>query len=419
MLATTKLALSHATLVSSEPAANSVVSASPDQVRLVFSEQVEPTLARLSLVAADGAPVPLLVAGDPHDVNAVIAPVRGLHTGSYRLVWRVVSADGHPVDGSFVFSIGAASATAPPDTGVVAAPTTWGPTLLGAPVPAAALRGPAVGTLAAFAGLLLFLSWSRGAPEQRRSTRLANALSIAAPVLLLLHSLVWLVNVTPEHRLSGDAISATIASGVGKTELWRLGLTVAASVFWWLSRRAELAFLLAAGALAVSGATGHSAAIGATWTAPAKAIHLAAAAAWLGGLLWLLTIDRMDGGRFMREASRVSRVALVSVIAVTLSGVLQALLFAPSIGGLMDSRYGAVLAAKVVGLLVLVAFGARHRFGMMPAVRRNALLANRFASSVSRQLFVMTLVFLVGGLLAYVPVPASPTVAATTHSQHE
>src|SRR6185369_16838159 len=116
--------------------------------------------------------------------------------------------------------------------------------------------------------------------------------------------------------------------------------------------------------------------------------------------------------RFMREASRVSRVALISVIAVALSGVLQALLFAPSIRELIESRYAAVLGAKVVGLLVLVAFGARHRFGMMPAVRRNPLLANAFASSVSREIFVMTLAFLAGGLLAYVPVPASHTVTA-------
>jgi hypothetical protein len=153
-------------------------------VRLVFSEQVEPTLAHLSLVTADVAPVPLVVAGDPHDVNALIAPVSGLHTGSYRLVWRVVSADGHPVDGSFVFSVGAASAAAPPDTGVVAAPTTWGPSLLGAPVLAAALRGTAVGALAAFGGLLLFLFWSRvevalhrpvDAPGQRAVDRRAAA----------------------------------------------------------------------------------------------------------------------------------------------------------------------------------------------------------------------------------------------------
>jgi putative copper export protein len=92
---------------------------------------------------------------------------------------------------------------------------------------------------------------------------------------------------------------------------------------------------------------GHSAAIGATWSAPAKAIHLAAAAAWLGGLLWLLTIDRTTrDDRFMREASRVSRVALISVIAVALSGVLQALLFAPSIRELIESRYAPCSAPR-------------------------------------------------------------------------
>jgi hypothetical protein len=55
----------------------------------------------------------------------------------------------------------------------------------------------------------------------------------------------------------------------------------------------------------------------------------------------------------------------------------------------------------------------------MPAVRRNPSVADRFASSVTREIVVMALVFLAGGLLAYVPVPAASTVTAANHAQHE
>src|SRR5262245_606102 len=96
----------HATLVSSEPAANSRLASSPKRVRLVYSEPVEGKLAKVSLVPTSAAPIPLRAGADPRDVHAVIAAVDSIGSGSYRVEWRVVSADGHPVDGTFVFAVG-------------------------------------------------------------------------------------------------------------------------------------------------------------------------------------------------------------------------------------------------------------------------------------------------------------------------
>src|SRR5947209_6971066 len=90
----------HAMLVSSEPAANAQLASPPVRVRLVFDEEIEPTLARAEVLGADGSRTALTIGGDPHDVHAIIAPVSGLAAGAYRIVWRVVSADGHPVDGT-------------------------------------------------------------------------------------------------------------------------------------------------------------------------------------------------------------------------------------------------------------------------------------------------------------------------------
>src|SRR4051812_30716919 len=100
VLATPVLLWAHASLVSSDPAAKSLLHAAPTRIRLVFSEALEPTLGRISLVGSDGATIKLAATGDPHDVNALIAPVGTLANGAYRVEWRVVSADGHPVEGS-------------------------------------------------------------------------------------------------------------------------------------------------------------------------------------------------------------------------------------------------------------------------------------------------------------------------------
>src|SRR6185437_4205184 len=143
--------------------------------------------------------------------------------GSYRLVWRVVSADGHPVEGSIVFWIGDSAAQPPPVApAALNVPSTWGPTVIGAPVVPATLRGLGLGSLMALAGLLFCLSWPRDArdPAQRRPARLATRLSIAAAILLVLHLCAWIMNATPDHssgviprRRFWQAASARSSSG--------------------------------------------------------------------------------------------------------------------------------------------------------------------------------------------------------------
>src|SRR5436305_5349164 len=90
----------HAMLIAADPAAESVVAVSPSRIRLLFSEEIEPSLASIILVASDGGVTKLSVRSDPHDVHAVTGAVTQLPRGAYRVQWHVVSADGHPVGGS-------------------------------------------------------------------------------------------------------------------------------------------------------------------------------------------------------------------------------------------------------------------------------------------------------------------------------
>lgn len=419
LLGVCAVAYAHATLLRSEPAAGSRLSASPSRVRLVFSEALEPTLAQLSIVGTDGFLVRLSPSGDPHDVNALVAPVSALVPGAYRLRWRVVSADGHPVEGSFAFAVGAVGATLPalqPDT--VAEheePVLWGPSAGGAPLIPAALRGVALGALMSLAGMLLFLSWPRAAGfmPSRRAERVTTTLAVAAPLLLALHLAAWTLNADPNHQLTSASLSAALASGVGRVELWRAGLALLALWAVALARRTRLALLFAFAALLVSGASGHAAAIQPLFAAPAKALHLVAAAAWVGGLLWLLCLDQDDS--CIREAARVSQVALIAVLLVTLSGVVQTVLFLPTLWDLFRSTYGALVLAKVFGMLILVAFGAHHRFRVLPTLTRDARATERLAVTLRRELAVFVIVVLLGGLLAYVP-PSQPD--SRTSSSH-
>jgi copper transport protein len=429
VLATPVLGFAHASLVSSDPAANSVLHAAPARLRLVFSEALEPKLGSISLVGSNGVAVKLAAGGDPHDVDALIAPVHPLTAGAYRVDWRVVSADGHPVEGSFVFTVelpassGTVPAPAPkepppPPPSVSAGDPNFGPTLAGAPIVPSVLRGLAVGTLMAATGLLVFLSvgGTTNDAAARRPEALARWLSVAAVLLLVAHHTAWAVNAVPEHAFDSDMMSAMLSSSVGRAELWRTALALLAAWAIVLTRRPRLALPFAVAAVLFSGTTGHSAAIHPAWTTPAKALHLLAGAVWLGGLLWLLTLDRGDAGRFQREASRVSSAALGAVLVVTASGVVQTFLFLASPLDLFRSAYGAVTIAKIVGLLVLVGFGAHHKFRVLPALAGDARVSSRFAASLKRELVVMAVVILLGGLLGYVPPREDPQLSPS-HAQ--
>ena len=101
-------AFAHASLVRADPADGVVIADAPRAVRLMFNEPVAPLVMRL--IAPDGKQIEPKVAAE----NATISLTPPLlQEGTHVLNWRVVSADGHPVGGALMFSVGAPSAQPP------------------------------------------------------------------------------------------------------------------------------------------------------------------------------------------------------------------------------------------------------------------------------------------------------------------
>jgi len=171
-----------------------------------------------------------------------------------------------------------------------------------------------------------------------------------------------------------------------------------------LARRDRITLAFAVGALSVSAATGHSAAIHPALTIPMRALHLLAVAAWLGGLLWLLSLERPTIAAVAAESQRVSSAALLAVIVVAFSGIVQTKYFIGEWGELLRSTYGAVVILKLAGLGVLVLFGAHHRYRALPGLA-DAGVTDGLTRSLRTEVLVMSLVIMIGGLLAYIPPP--------------
>jgi copper transport protein len=390
----------HATLLSSTPAANSHLSAAPETITLVFSEEVVPELSQISLIRTGGSAIVLTVATDPHDVHTLVGKVGAIESGSYQVVWRVLSADGHPIDGNFAFSI---EAVAAPVSDSVLAPAPAEVRTI--PVIASVLRGIGLGAFMAGFGLLFF---GATAGEQRNLTPRTVIVRLVAigAVLLVAHLVAWMYHISPTGSLGGYFSLSVLESTPGKIEAGRVALALLA--LWALSLRRETAALVLGGAcLVASGAIGHPAAIQSYWTIPAKMVHLLAGALWLGGLLWLIAISRQAGAAFSIEAKRVSSAALVAVVAILFSGLIQTRFFLNSFGDLIHSGYGRLTLIKVTGLVVLIGFGAYNRFGVLPLLD-DSHAHPRLARSVRKEIVIVIVLILIGGFLAYVPTPPAP-----------
>ncbi|MFM7225217.1 MAG: copper resistance CopC family protein, partial [Actinomycetota bacterium] len=101
----------HAVLRSSSPAAGAQLPSGspPAAVELRFTEAVRIEPDAIRVVRADGVAVEVGPADRDGGGEVVRAALPRIADGAYLVAWRAVSADGHPVQGAFVFAVGTAS----------------------------------------------------------------------------------------------------------------------------------------------------------------------------------------------------------------------------------------------------------------------------------------------------------------------
>ena len=117
-------ALAHSELVSTDPADGAVLDAPPERVSFTFNEALMPDFVRF--IATD----PSGQTGDL-PVSSVEGPTASIDwaadapAGEWTVSYRVVSQDGHPIEGGITFSYAASS---PSPTSASPAPTSAEPT---------------------------------------------------------------------------------------------------------------------------------------------------------------------------------------------------------------------------------------------------------------------------------------------------
>jgi copper transport protein len=293
----------------------------------------------------------------PSDDSVAVGLPRGLPRGTYTVVWRVISADTHPVHGAFTFSVGAGSA----DAGAIASRV-----LAGEATPRSVSIGFGFVRFLRFAVVLLAgggALLAAVAPLGRRTERtlavLATALvPVAAAGIVCQGAVAGGFGLADAARWS--VVDAVLGTRFGVVWTLQAGLAALLALGLFARLRVEAAVLGVTLAAATTAAS-HASTDGALAIA-ADGAHVVAAAAWIGGLAAAgLALVTARGRRWATAARVVPRFSLLATAAVGMliaGGTLSAYLEVRSWHALWTTAYGRLVLVKIGLLLPLVALGA-------------------------------------------------------------
>ncbi len=436
----------HAYLIRTAPAASVVLNAPPSTVALTYDEAVEPKFAIVSVTSASGQQqVTGPAARSPSDPDTLVVPLRpNLPQGWYLVYWRAISVDGHPVQGAFTFAVGPNPGPAPQFQIPSIAATAKSPQVLITRWIMFVTVMAAIGLLAL--RLVVVRPLARELPDVH-----VRALTLAwwvAAVLGLIAIPVYLdFSIANDSLRSVFDVGALVplygvtAFGRGLLDLWLCFalFCLAGALALWLERPArrlrsvaELAaglgaILAAAAVCLIPGTSGHAAQTPPRGlTLAFDAVHVAAGALWLGGLLGLIVLgSSLQRSTRVRALSvivpRFSNLALTSVILLAATGVGEAVDHMPAVNALWDTGYGQAILVKAGLLIVAMAIASGNLLGTRRglisargAPERGEGAARLLRALISGELVVVTGIVFVAALLSSLAPP--PPAFALTNS---
>ncbi|MGH9270264.1 MAG: CopD family protein, partial [Ilumatobacteraceae bacterium] len=279
------------------------------------------------------------------------------------VAWRSVSADSHPIQGAFTFSVGDA---APADLSQLEQ-TADDPRAGGS---AAAWLG--VGRALSYAGVAIVVGviavagWLAPSVLTSRRSGLLLGLALDAALIGTVMMIAAQASIVADGGFDPEGWRTVIETQSGRWWLVRLLLlfvTVAVVLGrGFIVRRRLTAGVAAVAATALLGVvaggghatTGRLAGLGFV----ATVVHLAAMAVWAGGLAALVMM--VPAGDRWRFATRFSPIALGAVAVLAVTGTLNALR-QNAFGGLTDTSYGRWLLIKLALVVVVVAVAVISR----------------------------------------------------------
>ncbi len=439
----TRTADAHAFLERSDPQANAVLPTQPTDVRLWFTEPLEPDYSRAQLFDATGALVPTDASRIGANNELLLTLPQNLPTGTYSVQWRNIStADGHPQQGYLPFTIGGSSDVVTPVPPAVAS-FDAAPTWLQGVGRWLSLLG-SIGVVGALACWVWVLRPALSSLDTERRERAIGRIVLTVVALgavgLVGNLLHLIVQATATGDGWGPSVLLDVATGTRFGTLWivRVALLIALVcavgsrlpfveplrngillLIGGLSAAALLPFSLNSHASALGNA--RPAALAADW------LHMGATSIWIGGLLTLLVVLLVDlrgvemplRRSVLAEAiPRFTTLAISSVIILAATGFYSAWLHVGNLVALRETDYGRALIVKLALLLVVLVLGAVNMRWIGPRMRdaaRGGQTPTLFGRTLAVEAALAVGLLLVVGIMTSLPT-ARDTIAAESDS---
>jgi copper transport protein len=370
--------LAHAYIVAATPAANEQLMEAPKTIRIEFNENIQSAFYALTLVNQRGNEIRLhdvrIDGTNPHVLEGNV-PNR-LTNGTYVIKWKVVSSDGHPVEGTIPFQIGQNR-----DNGALSDSERNGY------VPKfdmIIIRGLFYIGLSLFLSLLwlkLFIYLPLGAWRFSARDKVlywaAYSLTALATLLSLPLQITVEANVSWLQALEGALVKKMLlhtAFGaiwmIQCVLLFLLFVVGYAATFGKRERHskrwATVSFVLGTSILFAKAWTGHAAASSHPFVARVMDfLHLFSASVWVGCLVIIAAILPFDisgteKSAYWEAVRRFSRWATGLVAVLMMTGIYAALQQIPTFDALFQTIYGKALLGKVLLFVVMLMLAAMN-----------------------------------------------------------
>jgi copper transport protein len=442
MLFFPSISLAHAILVQSDPAPDSVQTTAPTQVRMWFSEDLNPTTTTAYVVNAKNS-TPKSATDLSTHVDAGNAHVASTNTKEmdlsfkaplppdvYVVIYRTQSAeDGHVVHGSFIFTVAEPNGVVPKYSGTLPGQITIGSGSTGQ------LDGPTLFNLFMITLVELGAVFWLGAqlwhnfvlrisenPEQvplyqQVERRFERTFALPSLLVLLLANIGVLLGqaISLTSDQSGQVLTPALFLGLithgefGTFWIMRevvvlLALALALYLFftqqrpnWVNTLHPWLNLILGLALITAITLSGHAAAVNkslVTYSVLSDWLHLLAASLWVGGMFYIATtylpiIQHLDLTRrtysLIMTLTLYSPLALTGVVVMAASGPFNAAVHMNSWAQFLATAYGRTLIVKIALVAAMLITSATHVFILRPRLKKSYIAYIEAQESIRNQ----------------------------------
>lgn len=423
-----KSASAHAYVVKSNPTENETLKKAPSVVKIELDEDIQvSSFNTLYVRDTSGKRVDLKDAHiDKKNKKLLEAGLKdNLKNGLYSIQWKVISADGHPIQGVIPFRVGLAGVETETDD-IQVEEMGYIPQ-----IDMIMERGILYTSFSLFIGVLFFnlIMYKGNATSVQLRSKNIIWISLFGILISLLFNLPlqakinadvsWLEAFNP--LLLKETLQLSVFGYVWITQMVLISTLIIVTYFAVKHEKFSsfkvwsIPILLFIGLLVMKAFNSH--AYGLKFKDIAVVmdfLHLLAASLWVGGLSSIILLLRKEDNKwhmYWDMIKRFSPWATGAVIVILITGLFNSTFFIPTIHSLFDTKYGLALLAKILLFIFMGILGIVHY------VKGRIRAQQGLGATVKVEFVIGIIIFVIVAFMTNVQTPPMPPTGPFTESK--